>query len=300
MMAASITGAGGRGPSGRACLHTEEPFHAVSLSGGKDSTAMLLLMIERGMPIDLVITADTGMEFPEMYTHLAKVDALLYRERGIRITTLRHPKGFEWLMFEVPLTKASSIARRQAAGVPLCGNGWPGIRVRWCTGQLKTHLISKEINRLKGSRHVIQYIGIAADELKRVKNEVYPLAEWGITEAQALQICYDRGFDFGGLYHIYRRASCWCCPFQRMDELRKLRQHHPELWARLLAMDERAIAMFGSRPQGEFRRGWSVARLEERFSLEDEERRAAYPAALSASRLPMSNAALQSLGNCSM
>lgn len=46
---------------------TEEKdlFHAVSLSGGKDSTAMLLLMIERGLPIDAVLTADTGMEFPE-------------------------------------------------------------------------------------------------------------------------------------------------------------------------------------------------------------------------------------------
>lgn len=30
-------------------------FHAVSLSGGKDSTAMLLLMIERDMPINNVI-----------------------------------------------------------------------------------------------------------------------------------------------------------------------------------------------------------------------------------------------------
>ena len=49
-------------------------FHAVSLSGGKDSTALLLLMIERGMPIDAVIWADTGMEFPEMYGHIAKVD----------------------------------------------------------------------------------------------------------------------------------------------------------------------------------------------------------------------------------
>lgn len=28
-------------------------FHAVSLSGGKDSTAMLLLMIERDMPINI-------------------------------------------------------------------------------------------------------------------------------------------------------------------------------------------------------------------------------------------------------
>lgn len=35
-------------------------FHAVSLSGGKDSTAMLLLMIERDMPINMVLSADTG------------------------------------------------------------------------------------------------------------------------------------------------------------------------------------------------------------------------------------------------
>ena len=41
-------------------------FHAVSLSGGKDSSYLLLRMIELGMPIDAVISADTGMEFPEM------------------------------------------------------------------------------------------------------------------------------------------------------------------------------------------------------------------------------------------
>ena len=75
--------------------HIEGNFHAVSLSGGKDSTAMLLLMIEQDMPIDVVLTADTGMEFPEMYEHLQKLDDLLCRERGIHITTLRHPKGFE-------------------------------------------------------------------------------------------------------------------------------------------------------------------------------------------------------------
>ena len=46
----------------------KKPLFVVSCSGGKDSTAMLLLMIERGMPIDMVLVADTGLEFPEMYT----------------------------------------------------------------------------------------------------------------------------------------------------------------------------------------------------------------------------------------
>ena len=147
----------------------EGSYHAVSLSGGKDSTAMLLLMIERDMPIDVVLTADTGMEFPEMYEHMEKLDGLLYRERGIHITTLRHPKGFEWLMFEQPKTKQSSIENRQRLGVPPYGNGWPGAGIRWCTGELKTHLIRKEVNRLKKEHHALHYVGIAADEPKRIK-----------------------------------------------------------------------------------------------------------------------------------
>ena len=74
---------------------------------------MLLLMLERRMPIDMVQTADTGMEFPEMYEHLAKLDEHLYRERGIHLTTLRHPKGFEYLMFEEKKQKPSSIENSQ-------------------------------------------------------------------------------------------------------------------------------------------------------------------------------------------
>ena len=244
-------------------------FHAVSLSGGKDSSYLLLRMIELGMPIDAVISADTGMEFPEMYDHLAKLDDHLYRERGIHITTLRHPKGFEYLMFDEPKQKPSALERRARLGVPPYGNGWPGIRVRWCTGQLKTHLISKEVNRLKSEKNALHYVGIAADEAWRCKGEQYPLVEWGVTEAEALQGCYDRGFDFGGLYEIYHRCSCWCCPFQRIDELRKLRVNHPELWARLRRLDNRARAQFGAGPLGQFKKDWSVERLEERFAREE-------------------------------
>ena len=73
------TGKGGRSMGADSKNPIEGSYHAVSLSGGKDSTAMLLLMIERDMPIDVVLTADTGMEFPEMYEHMQKLDGLLYR-----------------------------------------------------------------------------------------------------------------------------------------------------------------------------------------------------------------------------
>ena len=38
--------------------------YVVSLSGGKDSTAMLLRLIEEGKPIDYIIFCDAGLEFP--------------------------------------------------------------------------------------------------------------------------------------------------------------------------------------------------------------------------------------------
>ena len=40
--------------------------NVVQFSGGKDSTAMLLLLLERGVTVDEIIFCDTGMEFPEL------------------------------------------------------------------------------------------------------------------------------------------------------------------------------------------------------------------------------------------
>ena len=91
---------------------------------------------------------------------------------------------------------------------------------------------------------MIQLIGLAADEQARLNREHnqnpehrHPLAEWGWTEADCLKYCYEAGFDWGGLYEVFHRVSCWCCPLQSLDELRKLRTHFPDLWAKLLNME---------------------------------------------------------------
>ena len=57
---------------------------------------------------------------------------------------------------------------------------------------------------------------IAADEPKRVKDDIYPLFEWGITEEQALKYCYKHGFDWGGCTKSARAslvgsARCKAC-----------------------------------------------------------------------------------------
>ena len=51
--------------------------HIVNFSGGKDSTAMLLMMLEKGVSIDRVICIDTTKEFPQMYEHIERVQELV-------------------------------------------------------------------------------------------------------------------------------------------------------------------------------------------------------------------------------
>jgi 3'-phosphoadenosine 5'-phosphosulfate sulfotransferase (PAPS reductase)/FAD synthetase len=52
------------------------PKIVVSFSGGKDSTAMLIKLVESGYPISAVLFFDTGWEFPEMYRHIEKVEEI--------------------------------------------------------------------------------------------------------------------------------------------------------------------------------------------------------------------------------
>ena len=70
--------------------------HIVSLSGGKDSTAMLLRMLEEGMPVDIILFCDTGLEFEGMYHHIDKLEKYI----GMPITRLKSAQPFEYLFFE--------------------------------------------------------------------------------------------------------------------------------------------------------------------------------------------------------
>ena len=76
----------------------------VQFSGGKDSTAMLLMMLEKGMPVDEIIFCDTGKEFPEMYEHIRKVEEYT----GRPITRLKAPKSFDYYFCQHIKTKGKN------------------------------------------------------------------------------------------------------------------------------------------------------------------------------------------------
>lgn len=214
----------------------EKPkYHVVSFSGGKDSTAMLLRMVEENYPIDLILFCDTGLEFPELIDHVnvKKVEQYINRD----ITVLKNTKDFMYWATEHERVIRSEKIPGVKPGEIMTGYAWPSMFSRWCTRELKTDVIAKYIRDLKKSYDVIQYVGIAYDEPERKRDLNYPLIEWKMTESDCLSYCKDRGFDWGGLYDIFDRVSCWCCPLQGLEDLRKLRKYRPQLWERLKEMD---------------------------------------------------------------
>lgn len=247
-------------------------LHVVSFSGGKDSTAMLLRMLEEGWPVDVILFCDTGLEFPQLYRHVRKVEENIGRE----ITTVRSKEDFEYLFAYKQVQRKKNTQYAEKYGLIRDGYGWAGPKMRWCTAKLKNQPREAFLRELRKEYHIIEYVGLAADEeyrLKRSCNQradcTHPLVEWGMTEADCLAYCQERGYDWEGLYEKMDRVSCWCCPLQSMKELRVLYRDFPELWEQLKRWDAMTW-----RP---FRADYSVIELEKRFDFEEEWQKAGKP-----------------------
>ncbi len=158
--------------------------HIASVSFGKDSLAMLITMINKGDPLDEVVFYDTGMEFQAIYDIRDRIKPIL-ASKGITYTELKPDYAFEYKMFEKPVQERSGGNHN--------GYSWCGGVCRWgTTDKLQA------LDRYAKKHNAIMYVGIAADELKRIEKErkpykLLPLVTWGMTEKQCLEICYKNG-----------------------------------------------------------------------------------------------------------
>lgn len=168
-------------------INPKPEYWVLSLSGGKDSTALGLEWLARHKadpvtyPLHEVVYCDTWMEFPAMMEHINQLEKI-FMDAGIKFTRLKSEKSFEYLMFDHwPNFRKNSKFHEQ-------GYSWPGPRSRWCTAMLKRDLIDRHLRGIQGKYSVIQLTGLAADERERLQrenniNHLHPLAEWGWTEA---------------------------------------------------------------------------------------------------------------------
>lgn len=242
-----------------------------SCSFGKDSLAMVLMLIEKKLPLDEVIFYDTGMEFQAIYNNRDKLQPIL-REHGIKFTEVKPKQDFMYTMLEKPVNGPNGYHT---------GYGWCGGTCRWGTTE-KVSTLDKAFTLTPPIRH---YIGIAADEKPRLERLILPkfspLAQFGITEKMALEYCYNNGWNwkepspttesgYVDLYDILDRVSCWCCANKNKKELRNIWKYLPDYWNKLKYLQSRInrpMKKFCNKQYGEY---GNLFQLEKVFQQEEQ------------------------------
>ena len=210
-------------------------------SGGKDSSASIVLCYEKGIPLDGVVMSEV------MFDH----------KRGI---SGENPKHIEWVYnvaipiiekmgYKVIIVKSESdymqefnrIRSKSKQHLERNGKKVGFFLGGMCIGNniLKMLPLRKF---LKEQGEVEEIVGIAYDEYERLERLNKKFGKWsilalyGITEAMTYSICA----KYGLLSPIYnstkKRCGCWFCPNQSVKEFAKLKQEYPHLWEELRTM----------------------------------------------------------------
>lgn len=228
--------------------------YIASYSGGKDSTAMILKIIEKNLPLDNIVFCDTGLEFGEQ-RNMIKIGLRKFKEikPSLTIDWIKPEKSFKEYFYTVNTT-----GKRKGQIW-----GWPFMLGAWCNSRLKMKPLNKYFREI--GEHT-RYVGIAYDEPERYKrlksNCVAHLYDLKMTERDCLNYIKENGFR-NPMYWKFERLGCYLCPKQNLNSLRSLRKHYPLLWQEMLEMDKDSPIPFKAD-------GTTLRDLDRRFKTEDE------------------------------
>lgn len=224
----------------------------VSYSGGKDSTAMLLMLLEKGYPVTSIDFMDSEWEYPEVYEFLDKVDEYILEKYGKKINRLKMLKE-EW-KFE-RWFYGKYLSGRNEGEV----RGFPRVLGRCYLSRQKGRTLDRY------DRQSYRYIGIGWNEKHRESDNprlLYPLIEWQVTEEDCINYLKENNL-YPDHNKYYTRNGCWWCPKQSTKSARSLYLRHPELWEQLKEMEKIS-------PHGWNLPGRTTDELEEKFEREIE------------------------------
>jgi hypothetical protein len=237
-----------------------------------NSTAMLVEFAKRSIVPDLILFADTGGEKPETYRYMPVISSYLKEVKFPPVVTVRYePKTSPYRTLEGQCLHTGTLPSL-AYGGKSCSLKWK----RSCADRyVLQHFPPNEL--VKSGKRVVRAIGFDAGEERRTYAGVvkaigldageehrltwaqtkpteteqkmsrealldaryfrywYPLAsDWGMDRAACERSIRDAGLP------VPVKSACYFCPASKKREIVWLREHHPDLLARALAIEENA------------------------------------------------------------
>lgn len=224
-----------------------------SYGGGVNSTAMLIGCFERGEAVDLILFADTGGEKPETYAYLEKFSAWLVAHGLPPILTVRKTtkragrfRGANEVLTLERMCLEQNVLPSVAYGFKTCSLKFK----REPQEEYLDNWIPAWATWLRGES-VVKLIGFDADEAYRAKPSPnggylnrFPLIEWVWGREECEEAIIRTGLC------VPPKSSCFFCPNMEELEILELRDRHPELLERALAMEANALSTPGSSIKG--------------------------------------------------
>lgn len=212
--------------------------YIASWSGGKDSTASIILAHEHNEPLDLIIFSEVMFdenisgELPEHIDFIKNKAIPIFESWGYEVKIFHAALNYMDIFMREP-TRGKHFGTGKKTGFPMSGKCQINKSVKVLP--IKNFLKSIE-------KPFTQYIGIAIDEPVRMErivnsgNKVSLLEKYGYTEQMAFDIC--KKYDLlSPIYEFTNRGGCWFCPNMRYAQLKNLRTYHRDLWDKLLELE---------------------------------------------------------------
>ena len=247
--------------------HPDWPL-VVAYGLGVNSTAMLVEFARREIRPDLIRFADTGGEKPETYQFLPVFQEYLKDVAFPPVVTVRYePKTAPYRTLEGQCLHTGTL--------PSLAYGGKSCSQKWKRQPQDAYILRHFPPAGMAGRRVVRAIGFDATEGRRTYAGVvkavgldageghrrtwararpgpgrrpsreerldatffaywYPLMDWGMDRAACERSIREAGLP------VPAKSACWFCPASKKSEILWLRERHPRLLRRALAVEENA------------------------------------------------------------
>ena len=191
--------------------------NVLSYGAGINTTALMVLLVRKRMPLDVAVFADTGAELPETYRYLDIARSYL-ENKGVLFKVVKSKNG----------TLYDTCKRRKVI---------PSTLWRWSTRDYKITPIHAYYRSL--GTHITEYLGIAYDEIERMRasprdyvTSVFPLVDNKMTRLDCIRMIKSEGLP------VPIKSGCYLCPFSPIWRWKYIYENHRETYMKVMRLEE--------------------------------------------------------------